>query len=387
MTRVTNVWTLAVTLFALMIGSAGAAPVYSLIDLGELPGGANYSAGYGISANGVYVTGDSSMTTNGRAFRWDNGTGMTDLGGFPGYNSDSIGRGVNSLGQVVGGSLHELNRIQAFLLEGGTMTQLPGLTDFTRESTATGINDFGHISGYATDGFSDRAVRWTEEDGAQNLGGVLATVYSRGYAINDDGIVVGFYNEGSRDQAFLWHPVTGMLDLGAVSGGDDFSQAYGISNTNVDSLDAMYPGSVVGVEDNIAFLWTPTGGTISLGSIPGGRDWESAGLGVNIYGQVVGYSDEGPGDDRAFLWQSDLGMLDLTTLLDSSGAGWQLTSARAINDQGWIVGDGWDPEENAIHAYLLIPVSAVPEPSSLLLIGLGSIIAAGWNVRRWRRLV
>ncbi len=387
MVQATHVCTLTVTLFALMIGPAGAAPVYSLIDLGELPGGSNYSAAYGISANGLYVTGDSSMTSNGRAFRWDNGTGMSDLGGFPGYNSDSIGRGVNSAGQVVGGSLHDLNRIQAFLLEGGTMTQLPGLPDFTRESTATGINDFGQISGYATDGFSDRAVRWTEEDGAQNLGGILATVYSRGYAINDAGQVVGYYNDGSGDRAFLWHPVTGMLDLGAVSGGDDFSQAYGISNTNVDSLDALYPGSVVGMEDNIAFLWTPTGGMISLGSIPGGRDWESAGFGVNIYGQVVGYSDEGPGDDRAFLWQSDLGMLDLTTLLDASGAGWQLTSARAINDNGWIVGSGFNSAENAEHAYLLIPVAAVPEPSSLLLFSLGSIIAAGWNLRRRQSMV
>ncbi len=59
---------------------------------------------------------------------------------------------------------------------------------------------------------------------------------------------------------------------------------------------------------------------------------------------------------NAFLY-TDHGMYDLTKLLDSSGAGWTLSNAVAINDKGWIVADGFPSLNAPQHAVLLTPVT------------------------------
>src|SRR5437899_353438 len=55
---------------------------------------------------------------------------------------------------------------------------------------------------------------------------------------------------------------------------------------------------------------------------------------VNRRGQVVGTSRDGLGRTRAFLWQEDLGIVDLKPLTGVN------TSANDINDNGEIVGGG-----------------------------------------------
>jgi probable HAF family extracellular repeat protein len=68
-----------------------------------------------------------------------------------------------------------------------------------------------------------------------------------------------------------------------------------------------------------------------LGTLPGGTT--SNGLGVNGLGWVVGSSTTASGETHAFLWTPDGGIIDLGTL----GG----TSSRAVdvNDQGYIVGE------------------------------------------------
>jgi probable HAF family extracellular repeat protein len=69
--------------------------------------------------------------------------------------------------------------------------------------------------------------------------------------------------------------------------------------------------------------------------------YNSAALGVNRFGQVVGWAQNNSGASRAFLYTPGGGgtMTDLNTLLPG-GSLWVLTSARAINDAGIIVGGG-----------------------------------------------
>ena len=70
--------------------------------------------------------------------------------------------------------------------------------------------------------------------------------------------------------------------------------------------------------------------------------YNSAALGVNRYGQVVGWAQANSGASRAFIYSPGLSgptMIDLNALLPG-GSLWVLTSARSINDAGIIVGTG-----------------------------------------------
>ena len=60
-------------------------------------------------------------------------------------------------------------------------------------------------------------------------------------------------------------------------------------------------------------------------------------------------------------------MIDLNTLIDI-GSGWTLQGAMDINNEGWIVGYGINPDGYQ-SGFLL-----TPEPSTLLLLGLGVMI-------------
>ncbi len=106
-----------------------------------------------------------------------------------------------------------------------------------------------------------------------------------------------------------------------------------------------------------------------LGTLAG--YYNSDALGVNANGQAVGraynYADI---FSSAFLY-SNGAIVDLNTLIDPS-AGWTLEEANAINDNGWIVGDGVNPSGQE-DAFLLTPVSATPEPSTIVLLLVGIV--------------
>lgn len=112
---------------------------------------------------------------------------------------------------------------------------------------------------------------------------------------------------------------------------------------------------------------------IDLGTLGGS---ESGAGGINALGQVVGWSDLAGDDDyHAFLYSGGA-MVDLNSLIDPN-SGWTLFDATGINDRGQIVGGG----TNALgegHAYLLTPV---PEPPSVMLLGLGLASIGGVALR------
>ncbi len=289
---------------------------------------------------------------------------VTDLGAL---DVCSNAYGINNIGQVVGESYHYTTLINgrtysssAFLYTNGTMTNLGTLGGI--DSTAYGINDSGQVVGVS----DTSASYWTYGDNSRYYPVDGAFIYSNGnmtnlgasqaLAINTAGQVVGMT---TNNHAFLENNGT-MTDLGTLVGSP--SGAAGISGNG------QIAGSFTAADGTThAFLYC--NGTISdLG--PGSAK------GVNNSGQVVGQS----GVD-AFLYSNGT-MTDLNNLIDPA-SGWWLSQANAINDLGWIVGQGTNPLGQT-HAFLLTPI---PEPSTAALAasGLAAVLLAAWRRRKRSR--
>jgi hypothetical protein len=83
-------------------------------------------------------------------------------------------------------------------------------------------------------------------------------------------------------------------------------------------------------------------------------------------GTSVTFNDPNvPPTFQATLWSSDGTPVDLNLLLDDPASGWLLERANAINNHGWIVGQGINPLGKQ-RGFLLIPI---PEPTSAALVG------------------
>jgi probable HAF family extracellular repeat protein len=359
------------TVSVVLVGAGQAeAVLYTLTDLGDLPGGDNTSVAYDINNEGR-VVGRGNVAAGGvtHAFLWDPVMGIQDLGVFPGgvgessgWSSHSVAYAINDNGQVVG---HNEVRVgtpdsyhsyaHAFLWD-----SVEGMQDLGR-GIAYGINNGGQVVGVAA---NSHAFLWDEIGGMQDLGTLSGYVGSKAYDINDDGQVVGYCETNLPDRAFLWDSVQGMQNLGSlwfpdVGYGDSF--AYGINNDGQVVGQVSYGSSP---SECVAFLWDNVGG---MQEIDGSIAYD-----INASGQVVGCYITGSGTTRAM---GPNGALN--DQLDASGAGWILEEAQGINDAGQIVGSGWGPD--GYHAFLLTPI---PEPSTLLLAAFGLF---GLTFYVWRR--
>ena len=226
---------------------------------------------------------------------------ITDLGTLGG--TQSIGEGINASGQVARVDTTGVAIYHAVIWTGTTITDLNDIAgDSSSPSTGFGINDSGQVAGFSFViglGGAHHAVRWT---------GTTAT------------------------------------DLGTLGG--DLSDAYGINASGQVVGDARLTGDAA----IHAVRWT--GKTIAdLGTLGGTNSY---GSGINRSGAVVGYAYLANGDEHAFYAPGST-MLDLNTLIPTN-SGWTLTEALAINDNGWITGQGTINGQQ--HAFLLTPNTA-----------------------------
>lgn len=351
---------------SLLAGSALAVPLYSVTDLGDLGGGT--STAWGINDAGQ-VVGHSNTGSANHAFLWSSGTGMQDLGDLPGRDDDSQAFDINNAGQVVGRS-SGTDGERAFRWSSGSGMQDLGTFPGGDFALAKAIDDDGNTVGWGTLPGLYHGFLHSDSNGIQDLGDLPGGLNdSAARDINDAGQVVGGSSSTSGTHAFLWTATEGIQDLGDLPGGSSFSTATAINDA----------GQVVGISSTAtgsrAFLWIDGLGMQDLGVLFGGNF--SQATDINNSGQVIGISS-GAGN-LPFLWEPVSGMRDLNTLLDSSGIGWHLSQAHAINSAGQIAGYGLNPQ-GALHAFLLTPISqqttGIPEPSTILLIGSGCLALA-----------
>jgi probable HAF family extracellular repeat protein len=322
---------------------------YTVTDLGTL-GGLSSSA-EAINAAGQVVGESRTADDHLRAFLYSDGV-MTDIGISLDTN-DSLARGINDLGQVVGsfappGVFDEFSHAFVYDSQTGVMTDLG---TFGRDkSDAFGINNQGTVVGGYCDRFCSpantqtHAFSYSLPDGVFADLGTLGGTWSWAYGINNEGDIVGVAADAAHFDSphpFLYRDGA-MMDLQTLEGAgygyglNDVGQAVGFSTTRTGTH---------------AFLWDPsTQMQQDLGTLSG----QAFATGVNNAGQVVGYyTDEQLGPDHAFIY-SDGTMTDLNTLIPP-GSGF-LGHATGINDAGQIVGIGFGfGGNNSRHAFLLTP--------------------------------
>jgi probable HAF family extracellular repeat protein len=293
-----------------------------LTDLGTL-GGASSQA-FALNSLGQ-VAGESTLTGDLATHAFSQAGGVpTDLGTLGG--SYSSARAINDAGQVAGHSQEAGSfDLQAFLYSNGTMTGLGHLGGGA--STAVALNQSGQVAGNSfTAGYESHAFLYS--GGTMTDLGSLGGGYSAANALNDSGVVVGEASVANGEtHAFLYSGGT-MTDLSTLGG--TYSSAYRINNA----------GQIIGISATTGdaqvngFLFS--GGTLTdLGTLGGSF---STPLAINNLGQVVGETETADYLPRAFLWANG-SMSDLNTLIPTN-SGWELTSARFINDAGRIVGTG-----------------------------------------------
>jgi probable HAF family extracellular repeat protein len=349
--------------------SANAGIQWSITDLGTL-GTGRYSGAYDINNAGQVV--GWSYTTIGmgghdpyNAFLYDPKKGMASLGTLGG--SRSMAYSINDNGVVVGYSEKGFQSSGSFIYENGKMTLATQPNG--ERANLYAINDAGQMVGSSVlpGGTVLHAFLFSQDGTAKNLGTLGGHTVAK--AISDNGKIVGYGDTsmGGWQHAFVYEN-NHMRDLGTLGGSR--SEATSINNS----------GQIVGYSDlkdtssSQAFLYE--GGVMTALSSFGSY---SMALDINNKGQIVGHGNTGPSQYAYFYDKGET--ISLSSLPGVQAAGFtRLIEARAINDNGDIVGTGIT-KSGAQHAFLLTAQGRVPAPATYLLL-LGGLGLMGFIRRR-----
>jgi len=337
------------------LGARGAETLYSVTNLGILPG-ADSSKAASINDRGQ-VTGQSG----GRVFLWDAKTGLQDLGsdGFASITAVAI----NNIGQIAGNAMvydPPNYPLRGLRWTAGQWEILGFLGNFYRNTMVSAIDDMGRIAGASDAPTAMHAFR-SAPTGAElvDLGSLNGNDDDSGAGgINASGQVVGSSNVAGRQRhAFLWTeggtdgPPSNpqMRDLGTLGGTQ--SQANGTSDSGI----VVGGSSTAGDAAYHAFVWE-RGEMTDLGTL---GHISSRAFAVNNEGQVIGSIWGADGNAHAIIWDRKYGMRQLNELLHPvSGRGWSIAVVSDINNAGQIVGEG--EYQGQSRAILLTPI---PEPA------------------------
>lgn len=307
---------------ALVSCSASSAPaqIYGVVDLGTVGGFS--SDAFSVNSAGHVVGVSSNSSADFRGFFRD--TALTAIAPLSGSQSHAFD--VNAANQVAVAS-YSLGDTVAHGLrwQNGAPTNLGNIAP-------RGINAAGEIAGSLSTldpnfGWVDHAAYW--QNGNIIDLGTLGGHFSYAHAIADDGRIVGMsYNlNDTNTRATIW--LGGIPhDLGTLGGSN--SQAFDINNSRhvvgVAETSAGQPHGFLFTLDLNANVLSRT----DLGVLGGGYSYA---YGINNSDVVVGASN-----GAAFRWQAGT-IADLNSLIPAC-TNWRLDAARAINDNGQIVGAG-----------------------------------------------
>jgi probable HAF family extracellular repeat protein len=343
-------WPAGLALLCLLACAApSGAQQYTLTDLGTLPGNsvsrasALNDAGEAVGVSETPTAAIATMFSGGKA------TSISTLG-----SSVSLANAINISGEIAGWNSYDSNANfdpQAFLYSNGSMKNINSPSLFPLGTEAYGINNSGQVVGTGYLGTSNfHAFLYTS--GKMTDIGPPGSLQASADAINNSGQIVGsYYLTSGGGGAFLYS--NGKMTTLPVPADSSRVSSLAI-NDNGEIAGALYPssGGAAHAARYVNGVWT------DLGTIAGAAS--NVGMGINLSGQVVGtaifpqtqYHPPKPGRHVPFI-STTTGLVNLNTLI-STGTGFTLTDAIAINDSGQILCDA----TNAIgheHAVLLSP--------------------------------
>ena len=372
-----------------------------------------YSDVTAISADGSVLVGsikdyDEALGYYSEAFRWTQADGLVRLGFLDNYNSYATD--VSADGSVVIGYSNTSARSRSF-----RWTQETGMVSLESDNfslayhvIANGVSADGSvivgIASFPSPSYKpDQAFRWTQSSGMLSLGSLPYGVFSVAADVSADGsgmlslgslpygvssvaadvsadgsVIVGVRVNGASEEAFRWTQETGTVGLGVSA---DFSNGYIGSDLSFDGVGISADGSVVigysinANGDQEAFRWTQETGMMDLGSLDPNVASSTA-KDVSADGSiVVGYSRNANGSQEAFRWTQETGMVSLKETLIGAGldvSGWTLDEATGISADGFtIVGNGINPSGQTEGWVAHLSPEPIPEPLTIL----GSVAA------------
>jgi probable HAF family extracellular repeat protein len=167
-----------------------------------------------------------------------------------------------------------------------------------------------------------------------NLGHLPGGTNTFPAAVSADGSAVVGTQRTNVDRAFRWTATTGMVDIGAFPGQDPNYRWRGATGVSADgSVIVGWSETFASPSGTKAFRWTPVGGMVNLGSLPGASDsraWAVSADGAVVVGNgsaATGYQGS------AFRWTQAAGM----TALGISG------TATAVSADGQVI-VGWSQD-------------------------------------------
>jgi probable HAF family extracellular repeat protein len=251
-----------------------------------------------------------------------------------GFNSTALG--LNDSGNVVGYS-YQGDDANGFLYKqaDGSITDLGSLGGHA--TVATAINQSNQIAGYSADS-NGNVLAFVYTDKITSLGTLRGGSNSEAFAINLSGQAVGDSQASGDSHRPVLFAGDDVKDLGAsTKDSETLKTAYGIN------LDGQIVGRYDTESGAVHALRFTDNRVTDLGTLGGGN---SEALGINRSGVIVGDSETGNGATHAFVFRGGF-MQDLGVLPEFNKASF----ARAINNQGQIVGDSESETQKRAFVY------------------------------------
>jgi probable HAF family extracellular repeat protein len=249
---------------------------------------------------------------------------------LPTFGGDrSNASAINDSGQVTGFATLANGDTRALLWQRGAAMRNLGVIAGHRESVGSGINNLGQVVGYSDvegDGNSYRAMRWTSTAGMQQLAAPAAYLSGLAFDINDSGQIAGWARRsGNRFDPAVWGP---GASFEAVA--NPFDEPGSSSARGINASGLIAGRMATGTNTHQAFRYNTASNSLTLLGTLGGASSEANG--INDAGWVVGSSLDATGRTYAFVWRSGLGMTNL-----GAPDGF-ISDANAVNSAGQIVG-------------------------------------------------
>ncbi len=334
---------------------------YLFKELGTL--GGNNSLALGInSLNQVVGSSNDPANIVNRPCLWTAGV-ISDIGTLGGDYGEA--HAINSAGQIAGVTKTFFGFLHATRWDGSTKTDL-GIIDNPPGTGATSrandINASGKVVGSGqTSDYYMHATLWKAVDEMKDIDQGGAFPSSDAGAINSAGLIVGYRHTSTSStsprHASLWTPTLAgtyvRTDLG-VLGSSTSASSYASDVNDLGVIVGRAQSSSSGSYRPVR--WDIGAAAFDLGTLGGSSGQANA---VNLEGKIVG-SSQIAGDlaSHATLWYQGQ-VADLNDRIDpvAQQAGWVLTAANDINEQGWIVGSATNSALGVSRAFLLEPTS------------------------------